>query len=92
MNDGSENLKKLSELHEPILLLIVYETGFRVLKGSFDIRDLIILKQAEITNGTVFNLSILTISLSQIDKGCIFPSFVVWNYFNEHKGLLSYTT
>ena len=89
MNDGRENDKKLFELHEPILLLIVYETGLGILKGSFDIRNLIILKQAEITNSTVFNLSVLTISLSQIDKGCIFPSFVVWNHLNEHTGLLS---
>jgi hypothetical protein len=92
VNDGRESLKKLSELHKTILLLIVYETGLGILKGSFNIRNLIILKQAEITNSTVFNLSVLTISLSQIDKGCIFPSFVVWNHLNEHTGLLSYTT
>jgi hypothetical protein len=92
VNDGRKDFKKLSELHEPILLLIVYETWFRILKGSFDIRNLIILKQAEIADSTVFNLSILTISLSQIDKGRIFSSFVVGNYFNEHIRLLSYTT
>ena len=77
MNDGRKCFKKLSELHETILLLIVYETRFRILKGGFDIRNLVILKQAKITYGTVLNLSIFTISLSQIDKGCIFPSFVV---------------